>query len=220
MYQRLVEAIQWFGIRRAITSAITVLVVGAGAWWVVRVPPVPVESTISFTSTSVARNQDAFPDVSRAISLTIVVHVAGEVKNPGVYTLPSGARMIDAVNAAGGATARADLEVINLATPLIDSSQIYVPAKGVAAHPVFARPQPGINGVASSTNNVSASGLVNINRASVTELDSLPGVGPSTAQAIVEYRVAHGPFASPEDLLNVKGIGPAKFEAMRKLVGV
>ena len=220
MYQRLVEAIQWFGIRRAITSAITVLVVGAGAWWVVRVPPVPVESTISFTSTSVARNQDASPDVSLAISLTIVVHVAGEVKNPGVYTLPSGARMIDAVNAAGGATARADLEVINLATPLIDSSQIYVPAKGVAAHPVFARPQPGINGVASSTNNVSASGLVNINRASVTELDSLPGVGPSTAQAIVEYRVAHGPFASPEDLLNVKGIGPAKFEAMRKLVGV
>ena len=220
MYQRLVEAIQWFGIRRAITSAIAVLVVGAGAWWVVRVPPVPVESTISFTSTSVARNQDASPDVALTISLNIVVHVAGEVKNPGVYTLPSGARMIDAVTAAGGATARADLEVINLATPLIDSSQIYVPAKGVAAHPVFARPQPGINGVASSTNNVSASGLVNINRASVTELDSLPGVGPSTAQAIVEYRVAHGPFASPEDLLNVKGIGPAKFEAMRKLVGV
>ena len=220
MYQRLVEAIQWFGIRRAITSAIAVLVVGVGAWWVVRVPPVPVESTISFTSTSVARNQDASPDVSLTISLTIVVHVAGEVKNPGVYTLPSGARMIDAVTAAGGATARADLEVINLATPLIDSSQIYVPAKGVAAHPVFARPQPGINGVVLSSNSAGASGLVNINRASVTELDSLPGVGPSTAQAIVEYRVAHGPFGSPEDLLNVKGIGPAKFEAMRKLVGV
>jgi competence protein ComEA len=202
------------------TSAFAVLVVGVGAWWVVRVPPVPIESTISFTNTSVARNQDTSPDVSLAISLNIVVHVAGEVKNPGVYTLPSGARMIDAVTAAGGATARADLEVINLATPLIDSSQIYVPAKGVAAHPAFARPQPGINGVVSSSNSASESGLVNINRASVTELDSLPGVGPSTAQAIVEYRVAHGPFASPEDLLNVKGIGPAKFEAMRKLVGV
>ena len=220
MYQRLLGAIQWFGIRRAITSAFVVLVVGAGAWWVVRVPPVPIESTISFTSTSVARSQDTFPDVTFAISLNIVVHVAGEVKNPGVYTLPSGARMIDAVTAAGGATARADLEVINLATPLIDSSQIYVPAKGVAARPTFARPQPGINGVVSSSNSASAGGLVNINRASVTELDSLPGVGPSTAQAIVEYRVAHGPFGSPEDLLNVKGIGPAKFEAMRKLVGV
>jgi competence protein ComEA len=220
VYQRLIEAIQWFGVRRAATSAFAVVVIGVGAWWVVRVPPVPVESTISFTSTSVTRNQDSFPEVTPAISLTIVVHVAGEVKNPGVYTLPSGARMIDAVTAAGGATARADLEVINLATPLLDSSQIYVPAKGVAAHPTFARPQPGINGVVSSSNNVSASGLVNINRASVTELDALPGVGPSTAQAIVEYRVAHGPFASPEDLLNVKGIGPAKFEAMRKLVGV
>ena len=222
MYQRLLGAIQWFGVRRAVTSAFAVLVVGVGAWWVVRVPPVPIESTISFTSTSVVRNQGASPDVTLAISLNIVVHVAGEVKNPGVYTLPSGARMIDAVTAAGGATARADLEVINLATPLIDSSQIYVPAKGVATHPTFARPQPGINGVVSSSNSASAnaSGLVNINRASVTELDSLPGVGPSTAQAIVEYRVAHGPFGSPEDLLNVKGIGPAKFEAMRKLVGV
>ena len=220
MYQRLLGAIQWFGVRRAMTSAFAVLVVGVGAWWVVRVPPVPIESTISFTSTSVARNQESSPDVSLAISLNIVVHVAGEVKNPGVYTLPSDARMIDAVTAAGGATARADLEVINLATPLIDSSQIYVPAKGVAAHPTFARPQPGINGVVSSSNSASASGLININRASVTELDSLPGVGPSTAQAIVEYRVAHGPFGSPEDLLNVKGIGPAKFEAMRKLVGV
>jgi competence protein ComEA len=112
------------------------------------------------------------------------------------------------------------LEVINLATPLIDSSQIYVPAKGVAARPTFVRPQPGVNGVASATNSPSASGVVNINRASVTELDALPGVGPSTAQAIVDYRSANGPFGSPEDLLNVKGIGPAKFEAMRKLVGV
>jgi len=128
--------------------------------------------------------------------------------------------MIDAVTAAGGATARADLEVINLATPLIDSSQIYVPAKGVAARPTIVRPQPGVNGVASATNAPSASGVVNINRASVTELDALPGVGPSTAQAIVDYRSANGPFGSPEDLLSVKGIGPAKFEAMRKLVGV
>jgi competence protein ComEA len=128
--------------------------------------------------------------------------------------------MIDAVIAAGGATARADLEVINLATPLSDSTQIFVPAKGVSARPVFSRPQPGINGIASNSNGPSSSGVVNINRASVAELDALPGVGPSTAQAIVDYRVSNGPFGSAEDLLNVKGIGPAKFEAMRKLVGV
>jgi competence protein ComEA len=154
------------------------------------------------------------------LSVSIVVHVAGEVKNPGVYTLSNSARMIDAVLAAGGATARADLEVINLATPLMDSSQIYVPAKGAAERPVFARPQPGMNGVQSTQSPSDSGGVVNINRASVTELDALPGVGPSTAQAIVDYRTTNGPFGSPEDLLNVKGIGPAKFEAMRKLVGV
>ena len=220
MYRRLIEGIQWFGLRRVITSTVAVVLVGVGAWWVVRVPPVPVEAGISFTSTSLVRDQASSSDTDPALTLDIVVHVAGEVNKPGVYTLPNSARMIDAVIAAGGATARADLEVINLATPLIDSSQIYVPAKGVAARPTFARPQPGVNGVASAPNTPSASGVVNINRASVNELDSLPGVGPSTAQAIVDYRSANGPFGSPEDLLNVKGIGPAKFEAMRKLVGV
>jgi competence protein ComEA len=220
VYQRLIEQLRWFGLRRVVTGAFAVLVVAVGAWWIVRVPPVPVESRISFTGTSIAQNWASSLNDERATPLGIVVHVAGEVKSPGVYTLPNGARMVDAVTAAGGATARADLEVINLATPLIDSSQIYVPAKGVAARPNFARPQPGVNGVAAAPNAPSASGVVNINRASVSELDALPGVGPSTAQAIVDYRMANGPFGSPEDLLNVKGIGPAKFDAMRKLVEV
>ena len=220
MYQRLIERIRWFGVRRVVTSALAAFVLAVCAWWVVRVPPVPVESGISFTGTSIVGNQTSSSDAAPALTLSIVVHVAGEVHKPGVYTLPNSARMIDAVTAAGGATVRADLEVINLATPLIDSSQIYVPAKGVAARPIFVRPQPGVNGVASAANSPSASGVVNINRASVAELDALPGVGPSTAQAIVDYRSTNGPFGSAEDLLNVKGIGPAKFEAMRKLVGV
>ena len=220
MYQRLIEQIQWFGFRRVISVAVAVAVVAVGAWWVVRVPPAPVESTISFTATSLAGDESASSPAEANSSLGIVVHVAGEVNNPGVYTLSNSARMIDAVLAAGGATARADLEVINLATPLMDSSQIFVPAKGVAERPVFARPQPGMNGVQSTQNSSDSGGVVNINRASVTELDALPGVGPSTALAIVDYRTTNGPFGSPEDLLNVKGIGPAKFEAMRKLVGV
>ena len=220
MYQRLIEQIQWFGFRRVISVAVAVAVVAVGAWWVVRVPPAPVESTISFTATSLAGDESASSPAEANSSLGIVVHVAGEVNNPGVYTLSNSARMIDAVLAAGGATARADLEVINLATPLMDSSQIFVPAKGVAERPVFARPQPGMNGVQSTQNSSDSGGVVNINRASVTELDALPGVGPSTAQAIVDYRTTNGPFSSPEDLLNVKGIGPAKFEAMRKLVRV
>lgn len=220
MYQRLIEQIQWFGLRRVISTAVAVLVVAVGAWWVVRVPPAPVESSISFTATSLAGGASVSLPTGAVSSLGIVVHVAGEVKNPGVYTLSNSARMIDAVLAAGGATARADLEVINLATPLMDSSQIYVPAKGAAERPVFARPQPGVNGVQSTQSSPDSNGIVNINRASVTELDALPGVGPSTAQAIVDYRTTNGPFGSPEDLLNVKGIGPAKFDAMRKLVGV
>lgn len=220
MYQRLIEQIQWFGYRRVISTAVAVAVVGVGAWWVVRVPPAPIETTISFTATSLTSGESELLPTDAIPSVSIVVHVAGEVKNPGVYTLSNSARMIDAVLAAGGATARADLEVINLATPLMDSSQIYVPAKGAAERPEFARPQPGINGVQPAQNSSNSSGVVNINRASVTELDSLPGVGPSTAQAIVDYRTTNGPFGSPEDLLNVKGIGPAKFEAMRKLVGV
>ena len=220
MYQRLIEQIQWFGYRRVISTAVAVAVITVGAWWVVRVPPAPVESTISFTATSLTSAASVSSSTGAILSVSIVVHVAGEVKNPGVYTLSNSARMIDAVLAAGGATARADLEVINLATPLMDSSQIYVPAKGAAERPVFARPQPGMNGVQSTQSPSDSDGVVNINRASVTELDALPGVGPSTAQAIVDYRTTNGPFGSPEDLLNVKGIGPAKFEAMRKLVGV
>jgi competence protein ComEA len=220
VYQRLIEQIQWFGLRRVISTAVAVVVVAVGAWWVVRVPPAPVESNISFTATSLAGGVSVPIPTGAIPSLGIVVHVAGEVKNPGVYTLSNSARMVDAVLAAGGATARADLEVINLATPLMDSSQIYVPAKGAAERPVFARPQPGVNGVQSTQSSPDTNGIVNINRASVTELDALPGVGPSTAQAIVDYRTTNGPFGSPEDLLNVKGIGPAKFDAMRKLVGV
>lgn len=220
MHQRLIEQLQWFGFRRIISTAVAVVVVAVGAWWVVRVPPAPVESSISYTATSLAGGVAVSLPTSALASVNIVVHVAGEVKNPGVYTLSNSARMIDAVLAAGGATARADLEVINLATPLIDSSQIYVPTKGSAERPVFARPQPGMNGVQSTQSSPDSGGVVNINRASVAELDALPGIGPSTAQAIVDYRTTNGPFGSPEDLLNVKGIGPAKFDAMRKLVGV
>ena len=219
MWQRVSDFINLYGARRIATSAAVACVLAVGAWWLVRVPPAPVESVISFTSTSVS--EGTVQSVGQVQSaLQIVVHVAGEVRNPGVYELPPGSRIIDAVNAAGGITARADVEVINLATPLIDSSQVYVPAKGSVRQQSFARPQPGMNVGASTDSQQASSGLVNINRATAAELEKLPGVGPSTAQAIIDYRNSHGPFASPEDLLNVKGIGPSKFAAMQPLVGV
>ncbi len=219
MWQRVSDFIILYGARRIAASAAVACVFAVGAWWLVRVPPAPVESAISFTSTSVS--EGTVQSVGQVQSaLQIVVHVAGEVRRPGVYVLPPGSRIIDAVNAAGGTTARADVEVINLATPLIDSSQVYVPAKGSVRQQSFARPQPGMNVGASTDSQQASSGLVNINRATAAELEKLPGVGPSTAQAIIDYRNSHGPFASPEDLLNVKGIGPSKFAAMQPLVGV
>ena len=219
MWQRVSDFINLYGARRIAASAAFACVLAVGVWWLVRVPPAPVESAISFTSTSVS--EGTVQSVGQVQSaLQIVVHVAGEVRRPGVYVLPPGSRIIDAVNAAGGTTARADVEVINLATPLIDSSQVYVPAKGSVRQQSFARPQPGMNVGASTDSQQASSGLVNINRATAAELEKLPGVGPSTAQAIIDYRNSHGPFASPEDLLNVKGIGPSKFAAMQPLVGV
>jgi competence protein ComEA len=215
--KRLAELVVWFGLRRLVTGAAAVCVLAVGGWWVVRVPPVPVESTIAFTTTSVAGGVSAS-------ALVIVVHVAGEVNVPGVYSLAAGSRMVDALDAAGGPTNRADLEVINLATPITDATQIYVPARNQTARPTFRRPQPGVNGGVNSgatgQTDDQQGGVININRASAAELEQLPGVGPATAQAIIDYRTSNGPFATPEDLLEVKGIGPAKFASMRNKVGV
>jgi competence protein ComEA len=215
--KRLAELVVWFGLRRLVTGAAAVCVLAVGGWWVVRVPPVPVESTIAFTTTSVAGG-------ASASALVIVVHVAGEVNVPGVYSLAAGSRMVDALDAAGGPTNRADLEVINLATPITDATQIYVPARNQTARPTFRRPQPGVNGGVNSgatgQTDDQQGGVININRASAAELEQLPGVGPATAQAIIDYRTSNGPFATPEDLLEVKGIGPAKFASMRNKVGV
>lgn len=219
MKQRLNDVITLYGVRRVVAACVIACVLVAGAWWLVRVPPVPVENSIAFSGTSIAAQGAQPSELSQATS-QIVVHVAGEVRNPGVYALASGSRIIDAVNAAGGPTMRADVEVINLATPLVDSSQVYVPAKGIVQRPIFARPQPGMNAGQPADAQSSSGAVININRATVAELEKLPGVGPSTAKAIIDYRNANGPFASPEDLLNVKGIGPAKFASMQALVGV
>jgi competence protein ComEA len=215
--KRLADLVVWFGLRRLVTGAVAACVLAIGGWWVVRVPPVPVESNIAFTPTSVV-------GTTSASALVIVVHIAGEVNAPGVYSLAAGSRMVDALDAAGGPTNRADLEVINLATPITDATQIYVPARNQTARPTFRRPQPGVNGGmnagATGQPDDQQSGVININRASATELEQLPGVGPATAQAIIDYRTSNGPFAAPEDLLEVKGIGPAKFASMRSKVGV
>ncbi len=137
----------------------------------------------------------------------LVVHVVGAVRRPGLYRLRQGERIADAVARAGGARRSADLTAVNLAAPLADGEQVVVPAK-VA---------PGIAGVPPQA-TAAAHGPVHLNTATLEELDSLPGVGPVTAQKILDYRTAHGAFASVDELDGVPGIGPARLDDLRKLV--
>jgi competence protein ComEA len=148
----------------------------------------------------------------------VVVHVAGAVAVPGVQRLPTGARVVDAVDAAGGALPDADLARINLAAPLTDGQQVYVLRQGEVAPPVPAGPQAG--GSAGTSGSDAGGGLVDINRASADQLDELPGVGPATAEAIIAHRDQHGPFGSVDELIDVRGIGEAKLEQLRDLVTV
>jgi competence protein ComEA len=195
-----------------------------GAWWVLRVPPPPPESTIVFATTSVVSSGGSNNSGVGANPTFIRVHVAGEVLRPGVYQLPGTARVVDAVDAAGGPTAHADVDVINLAAALFDAAQVFVPRRGsVGTRASIPRPLPGVNAPPSPNANTpegASSARVNINTASMSDLDTLSGVGPSTAKAIIDYRTKNGPFGSIEDLLNVRGIGPAKLDAMREQVTV
>lgn len=144
-----------------------------------------------------------------------MVHVAGSVALPGVYQLPAGARVIDAVAIAGGAGADAQAEALNLAAPLHDGDRVYVPSLvDEVAIPV------GVTSATAAAGGGAPAGPVDLNRATADELDSLPGVGPSTAAAIIAHRDQHGPFASIDALADVRGIGPTKLESLRGLVTV
>ncbi len=148
----------------------------------------------------------------------IVVQVGGAIRQPGVYRLEAGARVADAVEAAGGPTTDADISHFNTARRAIDGEMIIVPRIGETPVP----PPVGVptTGAPRATTTLPRTGKVNINTASVAELDVLPGIGPQLAQRIVDYRQAHGPFARIEDLDNVSGIGPATIERLRDLVVV
>ena len=221
------DRLKWFGVSRMIGTVLSVAFVGIAGWWLVQVPPPPPEANLSFASTTVAASPTIGVSAS-SINTTpqiITVHVAGAVKNPGVYRLKYGSRINDGIVAAGGATSAANLDVINLATVLNEGEQIYVPKRGEKPHVITNRPQVGgVGGVAGAGGAGGAGGvagaggaansavpqLININLASVVELEQLPGVGPATAKAIVAYREKNGAFLKVEDLLKVRGIGPAK----------
>ena len=144
-------------------------------------------------------------------SSTVIVYISGAVGAPDVYELPLDARIKDLVLAAGGLTADADPEQINLAERLKDSTHIHVPRRGEA---------PAADAVVADTANAAQSGPLDINTASASDLDGLPGIGQSFADRIIEYRTTNGPFASVEDLQKVKGIGAALFAKIAPLVSV
>jgi competence protein ComEA len=189
-------------------ALLAVLVVAGAVFWYVRSLPRPVTIAASEGPRPVGvAGATGSPSPSPA---PLLVHVAGRVRHPGVYQLHQGDRVIDAIQAAGGTLRGADLRSINLAAPLTDGEQVVVLRKGAGSVAV-----PAGSGSAGA-----GSQLVNLNTATLDQLEALPGIGPVLAQRILDYREQHGPFTSIDDLSNVSGIGDAHMEDLRALVTV
>lgn len=156
----------------------------------------------------------------------IAVHVVGAVPRPGLYEFAEGARVQDAIDAAGGLLSTANVNAINLAALLGDGQQLSVPYQS-GQEPVgnaSTLELPGSfdnNDPASEESSIAADGeLININTATLEELDSLPGIGPAIAQRIIDYRIENGPFSTIEEIMDVSGIGPATFDEIKDLIMV
>jgi competence protein ComEA len=188
--------------------AVLVVTVGGAGFWYVRSLPRPVDVATTTAPAAAAPSTGATGSASPGV--VMLVDVAGWVRHPGVYEFAGGARVIDAIEAAGGARPGAELESLNLAAPLVDGTQILVVRQGEEA------PAP----VGGSGGAAVAGGLINVNTASATELEALPGIGEVLAQAIVDHRTENGPFTSVDQLLDVTGIGDATLEDIRELVTV
>lgn len=182
--------------RRAFAAAVVVVLaivlvprlVGHGG---AKAPPVAIVRPSAVAHTAAAKPQ-------------LVVDVAGAVRRPGLVRLAQGTRIADALAAAGGVSAKADIALVNLAAPLADGEQVLVPARGAAG--------AGAAATGSST------APVDLNTATPEQLDTLPGIGPATAAKIISFRQQHGPFHSVAELDAVPGIGPARIEQLKGLV--
>ena len=192
----------------------------------------PSSSKMTFTEPQQAKNAQASIDVPPKPA-QICIHVAGKVNKPGLYNLPPGSRVMDAIKAAGGPLTNADMESINLAEVLSDGQQIYIAPKGEITPPKRSVVRGGTaqaKGPQKSAEKegtpaleklkVPGKGTVNINSAGLDELQRLPGIGPAYAQRILDYRTEHGRFTSVEQLDNVKGIGPKTLEKLRPFVSL
>jgi competence protein ComEA len=196
--------------------------VAAVVGWRLLAPPAPAaEMQLPYAPAPAAAAEAAAeasgadpPTSADAVGDQVVVHVAGAVVTPGVQRLDAGSRVIDAVGAAGGLVPDADASRLNLAAELVDGQQVYVVRVGEAAPAVAA------SGGAGPSSAGGPEPPIDLNTATAADLEELPGIGPATAEAIVEHREQHGPFPSVESLLDVRGIGDAKLAELRDRVVV
>lgn len=218
-----IGALQLGPVHLAVVAVLAALAVGLAAWWAVRdqaeavpitpgvVDPTPLtplapEATDP-TVTDPSATESSATDPAGQEAADLVVDVAGKVRHPGIAVLPAGSRVVDALEAAGGARRGVDLTGLNLARPVVDGEQILV---GVD-------PAPGVAGTLDSP-TPEGKALVNLNTADAAALDALPGVGPVTAEAILSWREEHGGFTSVDELLEVDGIGEATLADLAPLV--
>ena len=186
---------------------------GAGLWYTRSLPrPVAIAAPVDAVTPVVSPISGPTGSARSRAPPPIIVDVAGWVREPGVYEFTPGDRVIDAVDRAGGPRKGADLTTLNLAAPLTDGTQIVIAKPGSTTSG-----DPGSSGDGSTAGGTT---LININSASETELEVLPGVGPVTAAAIIDYRTQNGPFATIDDLIDVTGIGPSTLEQIRPFATV
>jgi len=180
------------GLLALVAVAVVAAVVATGLYLRARPQPVPAPARVAAGHSLLTPSPTPVAEV--------VVDVAGKVRRPGIVTLPAGSRVVDALQAAGGPRRGVDLSALNLARPLVDGEQVLV---GVPQPSGVAAPAASAPGAAATTR------MVNLNTATEPELESLPGVGPVTAGAILKWRSEHGPFTAVDQLLDVSGIGDA-----------
>jgi competence protein ComEA len=209
---RVREWIVWFGPGRLAATALAVLAVVAGGTWLLKGSPGRAEDQLPFAPPPASTTTPSVAVPTTSAPVAVVVYVTGAVITPGVYKLAAPARVTDAVAAAGGVEEQADLTVVNLAATLRDGQRIYVPKVG--------EPIPAVVADEPAAETTTPAGPVNVNSATADQLDVLPGVGPTTAAAIIAHREQHGPFQTVDQLGDVRGIGPAKLDALRGLVTV
>ncbi|MCY3662596.1 MAG: ComEA family DNA-binding protein [bacterium] len=216
--KRRVESVSW----RAVAGAGAIVLVAVGGCLALRSEERATAIVLPRAGPAPALTETASSEVGGAAAAAeLVVHAAGAVRRPGVYRMPAEARVVDLLEVAGGPGSGADLSGINLAASLSDGVRVYFPRSGEdpPAELAIVEAPPGQLGTGSADAGVSPV-LVDLNEAGAAELESLPGIGPVTAAAIISHRQREGPFRSVESLQGVVGIGPVKLSRIEDLVTV